>query len=172
LADLGAAYEERPGENPYLNQFLAGGTLDAIENQHWFLDRISEFLSLITAPIAVIDQSPLGVAAYSRLYCEHGLFPTDAVEDIETSAHNIVGTLEKASVRLLHVVLTASTATLWNRLSASGRSHLPQVLVSRVNELFQSIVYSHACLPINSEVLTIDDEAAQVRRWVQRSLSA
>jgi deoxyadenosine/deoxycytidine kinase len=172
LADVGALYEERPAENSHLARFLAGGPLDAAANQRWFLDHISAFLNGAKAPIAIIDQSPLGVAVYAQMFAEQGLLAPAAAANVDLNARRILEALYGASVRTLHVVLTASSSTLWDRLTADQRPVFPRSVLSRLNELFQGVIYPAECLPMNSEVLTPDDEAMQVRQWIQRSFAA
>jgi hypothetical protein len=171
MAHLGATYEEDGGKNPHVAHYRNTGTIDAVANQWWFLDRVTEFLGTAASSCAAVDQHPFGISvAYARLFHERGLIPDAELFKLHARAVQIYAALSARKVRYLTVSLTASSHVLWERLNSRPQGpRLPEQDIYKINALFQELVLIGPSLAMNTEVVTVEQEVRAVLRWLESS---
>jgi deoxyadenosine/deoxycytidine kinase len=166
LANQGVAYIEESRRNPYFS-VRSGDSFDAESSQHWFLDQIATFVRDHVKGILVIDQHPLVVSrVYGAMFFNKRLLSKSRLGRLDRSANRIVEELSAPRTRSLTVCLSASTNTLAKRLRRRKRNGLSSAEVKMVNELYSTVVFPGPCLPMNTDVVTVEREITAVHCWL------
>ncbi len=174
LAHLGPVYEEVAHHNPHLECLRRGEPFDAFENQRWFLSRIEGFLqNHRRTEVVVVDQMPLAIThGYGDFFVDEKRLTIDQHYALRTQAAQLLDGLRRDGHRLLTVVLTARTETLWARIvRRPGPPPFDVDEVDRINRKFQRVAMPTPTLAMNTDIVGIDEELEAVESWLEQQLT-
>jgi len=136
-------YIEDGQNNPHLHKLIEGSKdFDAAANQHWFLDRMEQFIDAAHDRQIVLDQDPAAIVlAYSRMFHEESIMTTTQCTSLMEDLLRIENKLQRWKCPRVVLCIDAPAEVLRARVVRRvGESLAPPLAwFARVRECFRDL---------------------------------